>query len=88
MACKTTPAITAADAPGSSAAERKNNLRKNLGCFARCSPSNSFRINKSFSESSKTCVQFHAIYAPQPVWNQHAVGSFATGAQSLFNPFT
>ncbi len=67
MAFKTIPTITAAGAPRSSAAERKNNVRKNLGCFADFSPSNSFRINKSFSESSKICVHLHAIYAPQLV---------------------
>ncbi len=66
-------------------AGRKIKLRKSLGCFAQFSPFNSFRINKSISESSRMCTELPPFYAPQPVWNQHAVGSFAARAFSLRN---
>ena len=65
--------------------ERKNKLRKSLGCFAQFSPFNSFRINKSISESSKMCTELPLFYAPQPFWNQHAVSPFRTRASSLRN---
>jgi hypothetical protein len=37
-----------------------------LGGFACFSPFNSFRINESFSELSKICIQLRHIYARNP----------------------
>jgi hypothetical protein len=42
----------------------KNNLRKNLGCFAEFSPVNSFRISESISKTSPIDVELGRIDAP------------------------
>ncbi len=56
-----------------------------MGYFAYFSPFNPFRINRMSSELSKIGAQLRPIYAPQPVWNQHAIESFAVGTLSLLN---
>jgi hypothetical protein len=61
----------------------ENNVRKNLGCFARYSTCNSFRINKTVSSRPSKCTKLLRIYAPQPICFQRITGAFWTFRLSL-----
>ena len=60
---------------------KKIKLRKKIGHFAQYSPFNSFRISKPAPESSVKAIELHAIYAPQPLYNQQIVPLFRKMSQ-------
>src|ERR1039458_2816267 len=68
--------------------EAKNQLNKKFGNFEAKNDDNPFGTNKSISKMSRICVELRRVCDQQPLWNQHAICSNATGALSLLNTFT